>query len=140
MKPQQTAFCPILPWDKGKGTSGKERGGHMPSPKKPPSRKKLPSRGKKKPRIELQRSKRKKREIQFPNQSELDKCEIRITKSGDLWCERLSGCDGQCHLFSLPRNNPKAKPKDEGVFTEQNPFEPNPRRYYFCRCVEDVQN
>jgi len=105
-----------------------------------PSRKKPLSRGKKKKRTEPNRPQRKKDEPEFPNQSERDKCEIRVTEAGRLWCERLSGCDGRCHLFYLPNNKPKAKPKDEGIYTERDPFDPDPDRYYFCRCVEDVQN
>jgi hypothetical protein len=105
-----------------------------------PSRKKPPPRGKKKRRLGPHRPERKRRELEFPNQSELDKCEIRLTKAGRLWCERLSSCDGRCHLFSLPMNKPKAKPKDEGIYTESDSFDPDSTRYYFCRCVEDVQN
>jgi hypothetical protein len=75
----------------------------------------------------------------FPNQSERDRCEIRVTAAGGLWCELLRGCDGKCHLFSLPQNKPNDRPRDEGVFTERDPFEPDPARYYYCRCVPDVQ-
>ncbi len=103
-----------------------------------PSRKKMPPRGKKKIRKGLLSPIVKVLKVEFPNQSEHGKCEIRVTKAGGLWCEN-SGCDGECHLFSIPNNNPRARQKDEGVFNERNPFDPDPKRYYFCRCVERVR-
>jgi hypothetical protein len=71
-------------------------------------------------------------EPEYPNQSERGKCELRITKDGRLYCEQLDGCRGQCVLYSIPQGQPKAPWRPE----REQPAKPDPKRYYFCRCLE----
>jgi hypothetical protein len=71
-------------------------------------------------------------EVEYPNQSEKGKCELRITSTQpfEIYCEP-SGCRGECVLYSVPQGKPKAEPH-----IEKPRIKPDPKKYYFCRCVE----
>jgi hypothetical protein len=71
------------------------------------------------------------KEEEYPNQSEPGKCELQINKDNKLYCLQQDGCRGECILYSIPQGKPKAKPR-----IEKQPVEPDPDRYYFCRCLE----
>lgn len=73
------------------------------------------------------------RQAEFPNQSDRDRCELRIDNQDRLYCEQQN-CDGDCVLYSLPWNNPKGKRR-----VEKQPCEPKEGRYYFCKCEPRVQ-
>ena len=66
---------------------------------------------------------------QFPEQSEDGKCELRLNSDDKLYCEQLDGCKGECHLCSLPNDDPDAEPR-----IERQPATPSKDRYYFCQC------
>ena len=69
-------------------------------------------------------------EPEFPNQSDRGKCELRLDSNKKFFCERLHGCTGECILYSLPNDNPKAQPR-----IEEQPATPEKGRYYYCECL-----
>ena len=74
---------------------------------------------------------RRKKDEEYPNQSDPRKCELQIDKNDKLYCLPRGGCRGECVLYSIPMGQPDAEPRPE-----KQPAKPNPKRYYFCRCVE----
>jgi hypothetical protein len=68
---------------------------------------------------------------EYPNQSEPGKCELQSEKNGKLYCLPRGGCRGECVLYSIPMGKPKAEPRPE-----KQHITPDPKRYYFCRCLE----
>jgi hypothetical protein len=77
-------------------------------------------------------------ESHFPNKSDPGKCVLHEGPQGKIGCEKLSGCQAECMLFSVPRDNPNVPQTEwvtEGIYPPGG-FTPDPNRYYFCRCVE----
>ncbi len=71
----------------------------------------------------------------FPPQDDKGKCELRITEAGELYCES-TGCAGKCALFSVPKDDPGAKPvMNVSPSQKKTALRPDPDRYYFCRCL-----
>lgn len=81
--------------------------------------------------VKQRTTKRLTRKVEYPNQSERGKCELQITKDGKLYCVHKEGCRGECILYSVPQGKPKAPWRPE-----KQPLKPDPKRYYFCRCLE----
>lgn len=74
----------------------------------------------------------------FPSKSDPGKCVLREDPQGKIGCEKLPGCQFECMLYSVPRDNPNVPQTEwqtEGIFGPGG-FTPDPSRYYFCRCVE----
>lgn len=73
-----------------------------------------------------------------PNPSDPGKCTLRTDAQGKIGCEKLSGCQFDCMLYSVPKDTPNVPQTQwvtEGIFGPGG-FTPDPSRYYFCRCVE----
>lgn len=68
---------------------------------------------------------------EYPNQSERGKCELQLDSNDKLYCVQLDGCKGECILYSVPKGSPEGKWRPE-----KQPADPDPKRYYFCRCLE----
>ncbi len=73
-----------------------------------------------------------------PNHSDPGKCSLQTNAQGYIGCEKLPGCQFDCMLYSVPKDNPNVPQTEwqtEGIFGPGG-FKPDPSRYYFCRCVE----